>query len=146
MNDLPGDKELVIRYLLGNVDWEERDRVDEHSFIDPEYSEYIDGVELELIELYVRKRLDKNQRAFFEGNFLVSQERRERLMAMKAMLRAAPKTSPNRKDEAGQPPVVPIQRLNRLQALISNWPAVISKGRVRFWAVRSGHSFVRRGD
>jgi hypothetical protein len=86
MNDLQAEQNLVIRYLLRDLPEAEGERIGERSVVDSEYAEFVEGVELELIELYVRGKLDRTQRDLFEQNFLVTRDRREKLVALAALV------------------------------------------------------------
>jgi hypothetical protein len=86
MSDLQAEQAIVIRYLLGDVTDEERDQIGERSVVDLQYGEFVQGVELELIESYVRNELDDRHQSLFEQRFLVTRERRDKVSAMSAIV------------------------------------------------------------
>jgi hypothetical protein len=81
----PAEREIV-RYLLSDVTDEDRDRIGEKSVIDLEYGELVQTTELDLVEAYVRNRLSPNERLLFERNFLITDERKDRLEGMKMLV------------------------------------------------------------
>src|SRR5438132_181733 len=102
MSDFEGERSIVVRYLLRDVSDEERDRVGEKSIVDPEYGEFVGNVELDLIESYVRNRLDPRQKTLFENNFLVTRERREKVLTTSALLSSGPRCLELIKEEQAQ--------------------------------------------
>jgi hypothetical protein len=75
----------VVRYFLGDVTEAERDRIGEKTVVDLEYAEFAEGVAFELMDSYARKTLAPAERAKFERFFLVSEERREQVLAMSVL-------------------------------------------------------------
>jgi hypothetical protein len=59
----------IREYILGKSPAEMAERLDELSFSD-EYSELIGAVERELIDCYVSKSLNPDERLAFESNYL----------------------------------------------------------------------------
>ncbi|HXG65538.1 MAG TPA: hypothetical protein VNO70_10550 [Blastocatellia bacterium] len=83
------DKELMVRFLLGDVTDEEREFLEDRYLADDEFFEELLIAEDELIDSYVYGELTQSQREQFERCFLTSPERRERVafaMTMKQAL------------------------------------------------------------
>lgn len=79
MKDAIISEELLVRYLLGRMSEEERDRVDEQYFGDRDFLEQLLTVEDDLIDSYVRGELPPSDRRQFEEFFLRSPERHRRV-------------------------------------------------------------------
>ena len=79
------EEQEIVRYFLGDVTDEERDRIGEKTIVDLEYAEFAEGVAFDLMDSYARKTLSAEERRRFEQFFLVSQERREQVLAMSAL-------------------------------------------------------------
>jgi hypothetical protein len=79
------DEQKAVSYFLGNLSEEEREKVEESSFLDPEFGDFLDEVETDLIDSYVRGELDPAAKRNFERNFLVSERRRERVRAARIL-------------------------------------------------------------
>ncbi len=71
--------EVAIRYLLGDLSDEERDRMEMDYFQDDALHEELLAVEEELIGSYVRGELTPEQRVRFEKRYLAAAEGRERV-------------------------------------------------------------------
>ena len=78
--------ELINGYLLGDIQEEERARLEERLFADEGFFNQFELAEDELIEAYVRGRLPPAQRALFESHFLASERRRDRLAVAQTLL------------------------------------------------------------
>ncbi len=76
----------AIRYFLGELSETEQTAVEERFFTDAEFSDWLDEVETDLIDSYVRNELDAAQSQKFEQNFLVSERRQARVKAAAAIL------------------------------------------------------------
>jgi len=76
----------AIRYFLGELSETELMAVEERFFTDAEFSDWLDEVETDLIDSYVRDELDAAQNQRFEQNFLVSERRQSRVKAAAALL------------------------------------------------------------
>jgi hypothetical protein len=87
------EDEEIIRYVLGQASEEEIDRVEDRVLADAEYAQYIEAVEEDLIDDYLRGGLPAREREHFEIVFLSSPLNRERLEFASA-LRAAGVASP----------------------------------------------------
>ncbi|MCI0488633.1 MAG: hypothetical protein L0229_18755 [Blastocatellia bacterium] len=79
MKDEAIKEELLIRYALGQLNEEERERVEEQIFADREFFERLLAVEDELIDAYASGRLTGDDRPRFEKYLLQSDEDRERV-------------------------------------------------------------------
>ena len=82
------DEARLVEYLLGQVDPEERDRIEEQYLSDPALLEQVNAVERDLIDRYVRGEI-ANQTAF-ETHFLASPARRERVAFARALMQSDP--------------------------------------------------------
>jgi hypothetical protein len=78
--------ELLIRYLLGELSEEERERIEERYLSDPDFYEQLLTVEDDLIDAYVEDVLSQTRRASFEGHFLRSPGRQERVEFARAWM------------------------------------------------------------
>lgn len=79
--------QLLIRYLLGELNEEERDHIENRYFADEGLHEELLAVEDELIDSYLRAQLSPEQLSRFHGWFLSSPERRRKLDFAKAFTR-----------------------------------------------------------
>jgi hypothetical protein len=71
--------ELLIRYLLGELDEKEQEDVEEQYISNPEFFEELVAVEDDLIDAYAEGGLSQERRARFEDHFLISPERKTRV-------------------------------------------------------------------
>lgn len=72
-------KEQAIGYFLGALSECEQSVVEERFFADETYSRFLDSMEDDLIDDYIYGRLDFKQTQDFEGKYLVSQRRRDKV-------------------------------------------------------------------
>lgn len=72
-------KEVLIRYLLGQLSEREQGEIERRYFNDDDFNEHLEIVEEELIDDYVRERLSETDRQQFERCFLRSVSGRERV-------------------------------------------------------------------
>lgn len=73
------DSKLATMYFLGQTTDAERDKIEDRFFIDEDYSYFLDETERDLIDNYVKGNLSEVDRKRFEQNYLVSDEREEKL-------------------------------------------------------------------
>lgn len=73
------NKELFIRYLLGDLPEDERERLEKEYFADHETLQFLLSVEDDLIDAYVRGDLSPEQRKQFESYFLDSPSKQRRV-------------------------------------------------------------------
>lgn len=78
---------LIISYLLGELPAEEQAEIEQRYFSEPDFLEQILAVEDDLIDAYLRNGLTPNERTRFEGHFLASADRREKVEAAEALLK-----------------------------------------------------------
>jgi hypothetical protein len=78
MVDLDQDS-LIRRFLLGKLESEELDRIDQRLLVDEDFLAEVDAAEDELIDDYLREKLTATENELFERNFLITDERREHL-------------------------------------------------------------------
>lgn len=69
----------LVRYLLGYVDREDEERLDELSVIDPDFAERLRAVEHDLADAYARGELSSTDRERWEARYLASQHGRDDL-------------------------------------------------------------------
>lgn len=73
------NKEKIIEYLFGKLADNERDDFEDRLFNDEELSLFLDDVETDLVDEYVRGELDFEVKRRFEKNYLTTESRRIRL-------------------------------------------------------------------
>jgi hypothetical protein len=73
-------QEIIKRYLLGDLlDQPAADEIERRLMTDDTFAEEVSICEDELIDHYIRKRLNSTERAKFENHFLLSPEMKERV-------------------------------------------------------------------
>ena len=98
------DGQLIVRYLLGDLPEEDQARLEDRAFADREYLRSIEDAENDLIDDYVRGALSDPERRQFEGRFLASTERQQKVEFARALAQLVPAT------ESETPPVtVPLR-------------------------------------
>ena len=70
---------MATMYFLGQTNDAEREKIEDRFFIDEDYSYFLDQTERDLIDNYVKGNLSEVDRKRFEQNYLVSEERKEKL-------------------------------------------------------------------
>src|SRR5262245_15733125 len=83
------NEQLIIDYLLGSLSEAEADRLDQLSVIDDKFADFLEAVENELIDDYIRRELPENKRARFESHYLTSENRLEKIAVARTLLRRA---------------------------------------------------------
>jgi hypothetical protein len=83
------NEQLVANYLLGNLPEAEADRLDQLSVTDDEFAEFLEAVENELIDDYIRGELPENRRTRFESHYLTSTTRLEKVAVARTFLKHA---------------------------------------------------------
>jgi hypothetical protein len=83
------DDQQLVRYLLGLLDEEEADRLDELSVTDDEVAWRVRAVENELVDAYVRGGLEGDTLRQFESHYLASPRRREKVRFARSFLQRA---------------------------------------------------------
>lgn len=73
------DSKLATKYFLGQTTEADRNKIEDRFFIDEDYSYFLDETERDLIDNYVKGNLSQVDRKRFEQNYLVSDERKEKL-------------------------------------------------------------------
>ena len=75
------DEEILLRnYLLGELDEETQEQVEEHLLCDASFAERLSAAEDNLIDDYVFAALPKSERQSFEKNFILTDERRQKIL------------------------------------------------------------------
>jgi len=89
MPDFSMNEQLIIDYLLGDLAEAEAGQLDELSVINDEFAIFLETVESELIDDYIRNELPENRRARFESYYLTTAERREKVAIARKILKHA---------------------------------------------------------
>lgn len=84
------NEKLIIRFLLGDLSGEEREKVEDHFFDDDAFFEEMTIVEEELIDNYLRGKLTRENRKKFEDGFLSSPARRKRVDVARTVVNTLP--------------------------------------------------------
>lgn len=87
MTDFSTNEQLIIDYLLGDLPEAEAGRLDELSVINDEFAIFLETIENELIDDYIRKELPENRHARFESYYLSTPERREKVAIARKILK-----------------------------------------------------------
>src|SRR5437868_444581 len=90
MEDKSFNQELIVKYLLGDLPEQEQARIEDRAISDHRYLRNIQAVESDLIDEYVRGGLSAHERRQFEGRFLASQERQQKVEFARALAKVAP--------------------------------------------------------
>jgi hypothetical protein len=80
------NKDVLVRYLLGDLSQFDRERLEKECLADDELLEELHAVENDLMDSYVRGDLSANRQRQFEEKFLNSPERCERLEVAKLLM------------------------------------------------------------
>jgi methionine-rich copper-binding protein CopC len=75
------NKQKAVSYLLGELPEADRDSLEERLFIDEDFSQFVNDVENDLIDEYVRGELSADEKLKFENAFLKNETRREKIRA-----------------------------------------------------------------
>lgn len=89
MTDGRQSQDMIRLYLLGKLAGEERDAFEERLFTEDELVDEVLSAENDLIDDYLTGDLSTDEVAMFEKNFLVTEERRQKLRLGKAYRRYA---------------------------------------------------------
>jgi hypothetical protein len=89
-----GDDELVVRYLLGLLEEDEAERLDELSVTNDDFAWRLRAVENDMVDAYVRGHLSGEKLNRFESFYLATPRRRERVEFAKALLTFTGKQAP----------------------------------------------------
>jgi hypothetical protein len=79
------EKETAVRYLLGELAEEERDRFEKRFFQDDACFELLQAVEEELLDKYALNELPEAERARFEAGYVNSPRRRQKVELARAV-------------------------------------------------------------
>jgi hypothetical protein len=90
------DEALLLRYLLGNLSDEEQVQVEDWAFSDAEHLRIMQNAEADLVDSYVRGELPVADRRKFEGRFLTSLQRRNKVEFARALAQVAAEFTPSR--------------------------------------------------
>jgi hypothetical protein len=81
----PYNEELIVRYLLGELDEKEQVELEDHAFRDEQYMQSVLAVESDLIDEYIRGEIPADRTKQFENYFLASAERRDKVEFARAL-------------------------------------------------------------
>ncbi len=87
MNLGPQERDLLRRYLLGELSEEARDEVGTRLFADEPFAEAMEDAERDLLDAYARGELNAGDRAAVELRLLVSEGQQEKLRFARALAR-----------------------------------------------------------
>ncbi|HEV3040259.1 MAG TPA: hypothetical protein VHA33_21020 [Candidatus Angelobacter sp.] len=82
----PENKDILIRYLLGDLPEQEMERLAEEHFVHDEAWEALNTAESDLIDAYVRGELSRDLQQKFTTRFMNSPRRRERVEFAKILM------------------------------------------------------------
>lgn len=80
------DDDRLIRYLVGSLNDEQAEQLDELSIVDDAFAERLQDVENDLVDAYVRGELPSSIRTQFEAHYLSSPLRRDKVRFAEAWL------------------------------------------------------------
>ena len=98
------NEELIARYLLGDLPEQEQERVEDRAFSDQQYLQEILAAENDLIDEYVRGGFSGSERRQFEGRFLASPGRQQKVEFARALAKVTPESVVT--EEATRPAIV----------------------------------------
>ncbi len=85
MKNTKENKEKVIQYLYGDLDESSIENFEEQLFTDENLSLFVDDVEHDLIDEYVRGELEFEQKREFESKYLTTESRFDRVALARTM-------------------------------------------------------------
>jgi hypothetical protein len=103
--------ELIRLYLLGDLDEERQEKIEERLLSDEELQAELSDSQDELIDDYALGRLSDRERTLFETNFLLSPERLHKLRLARALVRYAEANVTKFPSMQASAPNTPRQRL-----------------------------------
>lgn len=80
-------KELITRYVLGELSEPEERSIEDKYALDPDFSELVNAAEDDLVDAYVLNRLSPQKREQFARFFLASPENRDKVTFTEVLLR-----------------------------------------------------------
>jgi hypothetical protein len=102
----PVDDGQIVRYLLGLLPHEEAERLDEASVADDEFAARLRISEADLVDSYVRGKLDGETVKRFESYYLSSPRRRGNVKLAAGFVQAIDRAAPHDTQSAGDPALV----------------------------------------
>ena len=85
MNQTLENEKQIISYLFGELNGAQRDELEEMLFLDEDFSLFVNNVENDLIDEYLRGELAAGEKQRFENAFLTSESRREKVRAAQVL-------------------------------------------------------------
>src|SRR5215213_4640229 len=79
MSQQSTEEALLRKYLLGDLDQGQQDQVEEQLFCDDSFTERLSAAQDELINDYAANMLPEREQKLFEKNFVLSDERRNKI-------------------------------------------------------------------
>lgn len=73
------NKQKAVSYLFGELSVVERDDFEERLFLDEDFSLFVNHVENDLIDEYLRSELEAGEKVKFENAYLTNETRREKI-------------------------------------------------------------------
>src|SRR5262245_36990173 len=86
----PADRDVLRRFLLGELSDDAREAIEEHLMTDDAYFEQFELVKEELIDEYAEGEMSRKERKKFEEKFLTSATRRRHLRMAQALMPHSP--------------------------------------------------------
>lgn len=79
------EEKQAVSYLLGELKEAEQENLEERYFMDAAYSDFLEDVEADLIDGYIRGELSEEEKKLFEKNFLITERRHERVQTAQTL-------------------------------------------------------------
>lgn len=79
------NEKQAIAYLFGEMTGARRDEFEEKLFLDEDFSLFVDGVESDLIDDYIRGEMEAGEKLKFERAFLMTATGREKIQAARVL-------------------------------------------------------------
>lgn len=85
MEQILANKKQAISYLFGELSTGERDLMEEQIFLDEDFGLFVNDVENDLIDEYIRGELGAEEKERFETAYLTSENRRDKVRASRIL-------------------------------------------------------------
>jgi hypothetical protein len=79
------DSEILRRYILGDLNENQRERLEDRLFADENFSLLADETEQDLVDEYLRNELNQSEKQLFETNFLKTENQRRKIEIAKTL-------------------------------------------------------------
>ena len=94
MKELGQQKEVIKQFLLGDLDEERRQQVEERLLTDSDYQDQILMIESELVEDYLTEKLPPLDRSKFENHYLSAPRQQKNVKLTRMLLKVAQSAKP----------------------------------------------------